>query len=134
MSVKMQQLGGIIQKDPDVASTSYDQSESLIEHRADADRTEAVRGPQGERGAGHGEDQESTSNIEGLRWACRFVRTSRSVAVSSASQYQYTLQSGDTTELDKMGDHDAERHDRFAGYHGCDVRQAERRHQRDLEH
>jgi multidrug efflux pump len=102
MSVKMQQLGGIIQKDPDVASTSYwinpSPSSSIGQMQIEL-KPFAVRKASAAQIMAR--IKKSTSNIEGLTVGMQIRQDIQVGGRSSASQYQYTLQSGDTTELDK---------------------------------
>jgi multidrug efflux pump len=102
MSTKMQQLGRIASDDPDVFNTAYWINPSPS---ASVGQIQINLKPFTERKSSATEImariKAATINIEGLTLAMQIRQDIQVGGRASAAQYQYTLQSGDLTELDK---------------------------------
>ncbi|MFD2249834.1 multidrug efflux pump [Pseudochelatococcus lubricantis] len=102
MSQKMQSLGDIVQSDPDVDNVAYWINPSPS---ASIGAIQINLKPFSERHATAAEVmariKKATANIEGLTLGMQVRQDIQVGGRSSAAQYQYTLQSGDTTELGK---------------------------------
>jgi multidrug efflux pump len=102
MSTKMQQLGRIASDDPDVFNTVYWINPSPS---ASVGQIQINLKPFAERKSSATEImariKAATINIEGLTLAMQIRQDIQVGGRASAAQYQYTLQSGDLTELDK---------------------------------
>jgi len=102
MSQKMQQLGGIASRDPDVENVAYWINPSPS---ASVGQIQINLKPFADRHATAmqimARIKKDTANIEGLTLGMQIRQDIQIGGRSSAAQYQYTLQSGDTAELDK---------------------------------
>jgi multidrug efflux pump len=102
MSTKMQQLGAIVQKDPDVdnvafwvnPSPSVSVGQIQVNLKAFAERKASARQVMARL-------KSAAASIEGLTLNMRIRQDIQIGGRQGAAQYQYTLQSGDTGELDK---------------------------------
>jgi multidrug efflux pump len=102
MAQKMQAIGGIVSKDPDVQNAAYWINPSPS---ASVGQIQINLKPFAERKASATQImariKKATANIEGLTLGMQIRQDIQIGGRQSAAQYQYTLQSGDTTELDK---------------------------------
>jgi multidrug efflux pump len=102
MAQKMQTLGGIMSKDPDVQNVAYWINPSPS---ASVGQIQINLKPFVERKASAmqimARIKKATANIEGLTLGMQIRQDIQIGGRQSAAQYQYTLQSGDTAELDK---------------------------------
>ncbi|UVK57530.1 efflux RND transporter permease subunit (plasmid) [Mesorhizobium sp. AR02] len=102
MSTKMQQLGAIVQKDPDVDNVGFwiNPSPSVS-----VGQIQVNLKPFGQRKASARQVmarlKSASANIEGLTLNMRIRQDIQIGGRQGAAQYQYTLQSGDTADLDK---------------------------------